>query len=148
MSDLRSQLENIASQFVSSVLAAMKSASLGDLAGEAGKAVRAPAAPSVRRRPGRPAKAAAPGVTAPAAAAPAKRGPKPGKRYRASAAEVQAMKDTTLATAKTLKPGFSKGDIMKKSGSKVNLGRALTLLVDEGKLSKKGDRRTTRYWVK
>ena len=37
---------------------------------------------------------------------------------------------------------------MSKSGSKVDLGRALSLLVADGKLIKKGDRRMTRYWVK
>ena len=37
---------------------------------------------------------------------------------------------------------------MSKSGSKVDLGRALSLLVADGKLTKKGDRRMTRYWVK
>jgi hypothetical protein len=37
---------------------------------------------------------------------------------------------------------------MNKSGSKTDLGRALSLLVADGKLTKKGDRRMTRYWVK
>jgi hypothetical protein len=37
---------------------------------------------------------------------------------------------------------------MKKSGSKVDLGRALTLLVKDGKLTMKGDRRLARYSVK
>ena len=56
----------------------------------------------------------------------------------------------TLAadTHKGLRPGFSKSDVMSKSGSKVDLGRALSLLVADGKLTKKGDRRMTRYWVK
>jgi hypothetical protein len=70
------------------------------------------------------------------------------RRRRASPDEVARQKDTALNAAKTLKPGFSKGDVMSKSGSKVDLGRALSLLVAEGKLIKKGDRRMTRYWVK
>jgi hypothetical protein len=37
--------------------------------------------------------------------------------------------------------------VMQKSGSKVDLGRALTLLVRNGKLTKKGDRRSARYSV-
>ncbi|HEX9295536.1 MAG TPA: hypothetical protein VF881_06865 [Polyangiaceae bacterium] len=57
-------------------------------------------------------------------------------------------KETAYSAARGLKPGFSKGDVMSKSGSKVDLGRALSLLVQEGKLTKKGDRRMTRYWVK
>jgi hypothetical protein len=61
---------------------------------------------------------------------------------------VQAQKDTALATAKILKPGFAKSDVMKQSGSKVDLGRALSLLVADGTLIKKGDRRLARYSVK
>jgi hypothetical protein len=37
---------------------------------------------------------------------------------------------------------------MKKSGSKVDLGRALSLLVNDGKITMKGDRRLARYWAK
>jgi hypothetical protein len=61
---------------------------------------------------------------------------------------VTRQKEIALGAAKGLKPGFSKGDVMSKSGSKVDLGRALSLLVNDGKLTKKGDRRMTRYWVK
>jgi hypothetical protein len=61
---------------------------------------------------------------------------------------VTRQKEIALSAAKGLKPGFSKGDVMSKSGSKVDLGRALSLLVADGKLTKKGDRRMTRYWVK
>jgi hypothetical protein len=39
-------------------------------------------------------------------------------------------------------------DVTRKSGSKDDLGRALSLLVAEGKLTKKGDRRKTTYTVK
>ena len=134
MSNLRSQLEQITETFVSAVLSALKSAPLSDLANEAGRTVSAaPAKPQANKT----AQAAEP------VAKPAKRG-----RRRASAAQVQAQKDTALGAAKTLKPGFAKSDVMKKSGSKVDLGRALSLLVDEGKLTKQGDRRKTRYWVK
>jgi hypothetical protein len=128
MSDLKSKLEAIAEQFVTSVLEAMQSASLGDLAGQTGRAGRPAPAPKVS-----------------AATAPIGRR---GRRHRATAAQVQKQKDTALAVAKTLKPGFSKGDVMKKSGAKVDLGRALSVLVAAGKLSRKGDRRLARYWVK
>jgi hypothetical protein len=70
------------------------------------------------------------------------------RRHRASPEEVAHQKEIALSTAKGLKPGFSKGDVMNKSGSKLDLGRALSLLVADGKLVKKGDRRMTRYWVK
>jgi hypothetical protein len=146
MSELRSQLEQIAAEFVSSVLGAMRSASLSDLAGQAGRTDGARvAAPAVRRRPGRPPRAAAPRTQPAAVARPAAAS---GRRHRASAEEVQNQKNLALATAKQLPGGFSKGDVMKRSGAKVDLGRALTLLVSDGKLTKKGDRRNTRYWVK
>lgn len=145
MSDLRSELQRITVDFVSAVLGAMRSASLSDLANQAGRAASAPAAPSIARRPGRQPQARAAAPRAQAAAVPAA---KSGRRHRASAEEVQKQKDLALATAKQLPAGFSKGDVMKKSGSKIDLGRALTLLVNDGKLTKKGDRRNTRYWVK
>jgi hypothetical protein len=136
MSNLRSQLDQITNRFVSSILAAMKNAPLSDLSGES---VRASAsAPPTRAKAAKVSPAAGP------VPKPAKRG----RRRRASAAEVQAQKDAALAAARTLKPGFAKNDVMKKSGSKVDLGRALSLLVKDGKLTRKGDRRLARYAVK
>jgi hypothetical protein len=140
MSDLRSQLRRITEQFVSSVLSAMRSASLFELAEQGGAAGSAAALVSgtAVRRTGTPAKSRAGAA-------------KPGggrRRKRASPQEVKRQKDAALAASKALKPGFSKGDVMRKSGSKVDLGRALSLLVADGKLSKKGDRRLARYWVK
>lgn len=135
MSDLRTQLQEIANQFVSSILFAMSTASLSDLAGQSNGAPSAPAP----RGPGTPRGTSASSST---------NGTKAGRRKRSSAAEVQILKDAALAAAKSLKPGFSKADVMKKSGGKFDLGRALSLLVDDGKLTKKGDRRKTRYWVK
>jgi hypothetical protein len=142
MSDLRSQLRNITEEFVSSVLSAMRSASLFELADQTGAARPAEAATpgaSVRRSGSQPKEAARPAAAKPAGGR---------RRKRASPEEVKRQKDTALAAAKALKPGFSKGDVMKKSASKVDLGRALSLLVADGKLSKKGDRRLARYWVK
>jgi len=141
MGTLRSELERIASSFVSSVLDAMRSASLSDLADQAGDSRGAGV--SVGRGRGRPR-----GPRAAAAAPTVRRGAVGRRRRRASPDEVARQKDTALNAAKGLKPGFSKGDVMSKSGSKVDLGRALSLLVAEGKLIKKGDRRMTRYWVK
>ena len=72
----------------------------------------------------------------------------PAKRYRASAEEVKRYKDLAFATAKKMPPGFSKGELMKRTGGKIEMGRYLTLLVEEGRLTRQGDRRSTRYWVK
>lgn len=147
MSDLRSELERITTDFVSAVLGAMRSASLSDLAEQPGRSSGvSAAAPAVTRRPGRQPRAAAPRPQAAAAARPAAGGR--ARRHRASADEVRQQKEMALGIAKQLPAGFSKGDVMRKSGSKVDLGRALGLLVDDGKLTKKGDRRNTRYWVK
>jgi hypothetical protein len=134
MSNLRSQLERIAEQFVSAIIAAMRNAPLSELAAQLGRTSGPAAAP--RRAV---AVAAAGSVGKPAGRH---------RRKRASAAQVQKQKDTALATAKSLKPGFAKSDVMRKSGSKVDLGRALSLLVADGKLVRKGDRRLARYWVK
>jgi hypothetical protein len=135
MATLRTELHTLASSFVSAVLTAVKDASLTEVAGEIDGA---------GRRAGRTPRAAAATPRAPRAAAAGGRA----RRRRSSAEEVQHQKDIALATAKQLKPNFSKGDVMRKSGSKVDLGRALTLLVADGKLKKKGDRRLTRYTVK
>ena len=142
MGTLRTELERIASSFVSSVLDAMRSASLSDLADNTGGRASGVAA-GVGRTRGRPR-----GRAALAPPASARRGATGRRRRRASPEEVARQKEVALAASKGLKPGFSKGDVMSKSGSKVDLGRALSLLVADGKLTKKGDRRMTRYWVK
>jgi hypothetical protein len=123
------------------VLDAMRSASLSDLADNTGGRASGASA-GVGRTRGRPRGAAL------AAPASARRGATGRRRRRASPEEVSHQKEVALAASKGLKPGFSKGDVMSKSGSKVDLGRALSLLVADGKLTKKGDRRMTRYWVK
>lgn len=140
MSNLRAQLERLSNEFVSAVLTAMRSASLNDLADES--EIRGGRPAPTRGRP--------PAAAAPAPAArPAKRAAaKGGRRRRATADEVQAQKDLTLNIAKKLEPGFSKSDLMKKAGTKEDLGRALSLLVNEGRLTRKGERRLARYWVK
>jgi hypothetical protein len=134
MSDLRSQLQDVVEQFVSSIYNVVRASSLSELVDEAG-------AP-VKRGPGRPPKAA--GV-APPSRTPTAAG---GRRKRASSEEVEHLKEMVLTAAKQLKPGFSKSDVMKKARSKVDLGRALALVVADGRLTKKGDRRLTRYWLK
>jgi hypothetical protein len=139
MSNLQSQLENLASEFINSLIGALRSAPIDEIIELQGAADAA--APSAPRRRGAAPKAQT-RRAAPATAKPT------GRRHRASAVEVQAQKKLALDTAKTLKPGFSKGEAMAKAGSKVDLGRALTLLVQEGKLRKQGERRMTRYWVK
>ena len=145
MGTLRTELERIASSFVASVLDAMRNASLSELADQSGAGRAAGSAMGTGRTRGRPRGRPAGVAGAPVSAVRRGAGR---RRRRASPDEVAKQKDTALSAAKGLRPGFSKGDVMSKSGSKVDLGRALSLLVAEGKLTKKGDRRMTRYWVK
>jgi hypothetical protein len=147
MGTLRTELERIASSFVASVLDAMRNASLSELADQSGASRAASSAVGTGRTRGRP--RGRPAGTAGAPVSAVRRGAGGGRRRRrASPDEVAKQKEAALSAAKGLRPGFSKGDVMSKSGSKVDLGRALSLLVAEGKLTKKGDRRMTRYWVK
>jgi len=140
MNELRSALEELANKFIAGIFAAMKSGSLAELAD--GSVAKSRSAANGRRRGTVESKAASPaGVRHP----PRSTG---SRRKRSSAAEVEQQKTLAFSTASSLKPGFSKGDLMKKSGENVDLGRALVLLVADGKLSKRGDRRSTRYWVK
>jgi|GraSoiStandDraft_4_1057263.scaffolds.fasta_scaffold1197185_2 hypothetical protein len=145
MGTLRTDLERIASSFVASVLDAMRSASLSDLADHTGGSRDVSSFAPARGR-GRPRGARAAAALAAPAAPRGRAGGR--RRRRASPQEVAKQKETAFVAAKTLKPGFSKSDVMNKSGSKTDLGRALSLLVADGKLTKKGDRRMTRYWVK
>jgi hypothetical protein len=138
MSDLHSQIQEAVDQFVSSIYSAVRAASLSQLVEEAGAPREGVPA---RRGPGRPPKIDG------AVRGPARAG-RAGRRKRASSEEVQHLKDMVLSAARQLKPGFSKGDVMKRSRSRTDLGRALALVVADGKLIKKGDRRLTRYWLK
>ena len=145
MTPLHSELQQITTDFVSAVLQVLGSAPLSELAQHAERAGAVPAVPAaVSRRPARPLPPATVSRYKPAIASQ----PEMGRRHRASAEEVRRHKELALATAKRLPPGFSKGDLMKRAGSKIDLGRALGLLVDEGHLTRKGERRNTRYWLR
>jgi len=81
------------------------------------------------------------------AAPPAPKAKEDGKRHRSSAEEVQAQKDKVLAIAAKLPAGFAKGNVAERIGGEFDPGRALGLLVDEGKLIRTGERRNTTYTV-
>ena len=143
MANLETKLVALASDFVEAIVGALRSAPIDEIAGLTG-ATRAPRA-AVSRAASAPKASAA---TAFARASAPARAARPSRRHRASPSEVAAQKQLAYDTARTLRGGFSKGEVMRKSGSSVDLGRALTLLVAEGRLRKQGDRRLTRYWVK
>ncbi len=133
MSKLETQLQALTSGFVASVVGALRSAAIDEIIGMNGSSEAKRARAASKAAPAKP--------SAPKAV-------RPQRRHRSSAAEVAGHKTLAYETARTLKDGFSKGDVMRKSGSRVDLGRALTLLVADGKLRKQGERRLTRYWVK
>jgi hypothetical protein len=143
MTSLQAQLQQISADFVTQVLAAMRDASLADMADE----------PQNGGTPGRRARTT-PARTLRGQAKEVRPRPEPvpteaaGKRRRSTAEEVQRYKDMAFRTARQMPPGFSKGDLMKRTGGKVDMGRFLGLLVDEGLLTRQGERRSTRYWVK
>jgi hypothetical protein len=149
MSNLQSQLEDLTSTFIASLMSALRAAPIDDvIAIEGISDGMAPAAAPRTRAAAAPAPAARRTAAPKAAAAAAALAESTGKRHRASANEVQDQKKLAFDTAKTMKPGFSKGELMQKCGSAIDLGRALTMLVAEGRLRKQGERRMTRYWVK
>ncbi len=142
-SGLEEQLQQAVENFVAGILTVVDKMAPSDGAAtpKARAAVgRSPAA-SPRAQRVQPRSVVNPPLPAVAPAGPA-------KRPRASAAEVKRYKDLAFATAKRMPPGFSKGELMKRTGGKIDMGRYLTLLVDEGLLTRQGDRRSTRYWVK
>ncbi len=95
MNSLQAQLQEIAAEFVSEIMAAMQQASLADLAGQAQSV-----APAMRPRP-TPARKLPPvpvkGVRGRPAAPPKQ---ETGKRHRATPDEVKRYKDLALSTAK------------------------------------------------
>jgi hypothetical protein len=138
MIDLHSQLEEIAEGFINAILKAMGNASLADLAD----------GHSVPQSTGRTSRVARSSKPVELAAKATRRGGPAGRRRRASAEEVQAQKDAVFAVAKLLGQGFAKNDVTKKVRSNEDVGRMLALLVAEGRLTKKGDRRLTTYSVR
>jgi hypothetical protein len=138
MDSLHSQLKNIAQRFIDTVVETVAARSLADLVAaerpNVERALSRSKRPTTSQQARRPRSLESQSTD--------------GRRRRSTPAEVEEQKDLALRAAKSLEAGFSKADVMKKSGSSINLGRALSLLVAEGKLSKKGDRRTTTYSVR
>src|SRR6266550_3215705 len=103
MRDLGQNLRRVVDDFVSSVLKAIEAGSLSEFAVASGGRGRTGVGRGGER-----------GVSA---------GRSAGRRRRSTADEVQQLKDLALKTAHALTPGFRKGDVMKRSGSRVDLGR-------------------------
>ncbi len=138
MSALRSAIATLAEDFASKVLAAIRTASLGDIAALGGGG----AAAVGRRGPGRP-RAAAAGTAAPAAP----RGRRGGRRRRTNA-DLEALGSRIVDTVKGSPGGMRAEAIREALGvARKELPRALSQLISSGLLKKEGERRATTYFV-
>lgn len=71
-----------------------------------------------------------------------------GRRPRARTSEVERQKELVLGAARALGAGFARKDIVAATGLEDDATRVLALLVKEGKLEKRGERRLTTYTLK
>jgi hypothetical protein len=135
MPTLRSSLKDLASSFASSVLDAIRGASLEELLGEAGG--------GARRGPGRPPKS-----TAGATASTTPRGRKPGRLARRSPEQIAKALDQVIALVKSKKDGLRAEQIRAalKMQSK-EMPRVLQEGLAKKKLKAKGQKRATTYFL-
>jgi hypothetical protein len=135
MPTLRSTLHDLANSFASSVLDAIRGASLEELLGEADG--------SARRGPGRPPKSTA-GSTASATA----RARKSGRLPRRSLEQIAKALDQVVALVKTKKDGLRAEQIRAalKMQSK-EMPRVLQEGLAKKKLKAKGQKRATTYFL-
>lgn len=160
MSNLKTTLESLSADFATSVLRAIRAASLEDLVAESGtgssSAGRAPAAkPAGRGRPGRPPKAAAAPAAAPVAASPA--APKPAARRgggrrrlaRRSPADITNVVDQIVALLTRRNEGLRSEDIRSELNLAANeMPRPLAEGLKTKRIVKEGEKRATVYFVK
>jgi len=166
MSNLKSTLESLSAEFASSVLRAIRAASLEDLVGESSPAASParpgpkpgrPAGRPVGRPAGRPAKAAAApaAAPAPAAAAPAA-APKGGRKgasrrrlARRSPNDINNVVEQIVSLLSKKTEGLRSEDIRRELGLAANeMPRPLAEGLKTKKLSKEGEKRATVYFAK
>ena len=152
---LQAKIGTLAETFASSVLAAIRSASLEDILVES-KGVRTTSRPNsvtaapAKRGPGRPRKvAAAPTkVIAPKAPPVAKRG-KGGRLPRRSEADLQKVVGVILGALKQAPEGLRSEHLQKVLKlDKKEISGPISLALSEKKISKKGQKRSTTYFAK
>ncbi len=146
MNRLRTELERMAGEFTRAVLSALASAPMEELLEQTRPARSSPRTPVVSKAV--PNEASGNDGQARRARVGAVMLTGPLTRTRAPRRELQRQKDAVLSAAKVLQPAFRKADVTKKTGLTGNLSRALSELVVEGKLVRKGDRNLARYWAK
>ena len=149
MSNLRTQIEALAAQFTTQILTAMRSASLDELVG-----VGAPSsAPATHRGPGRPRKIEVAVLAANVPAGGVRKPGRPrksgGRLARRSPEELKAAMDKVVAFVGKSKAGVTAEQI--KAGLKMDtreLPRLIQMALSAKALSKKGEKRATRYFGK
>jgi hypothetical protein len=136
MSSLRSSLNDLASTFASSILDAIRGASLQELIGKTGG--------GARRGPGRPPKAKA---TPTASTAPAdSNGRKSGRLKRRSPEDIAKALDQVVAHVKKHKGGLRAEEIRTNLGMESKeMPRVLKDGLAKKKLKSKGHKRATTY---
>ena len=147
MSNLRSTIEALASQFASSVLEALRSASIDELVQVAG------ASSAPRRGPGRPrAAASAPSAAsaaveaedAPSAGARGRRG-RGGRLGRRSAGDISRMIELIVGALQKAGEGLRAEQIRETLGVEAKeLPRPLAEAISSGRITKSGQKRSPR----
>jgi hypothetical protein len=143
MSTLRNTIESLASQFAASVLDALRSASIDELADVAGAGVRG--AP-VRRGPGRP-RAEASDSSA-AAAAPRGRRGRGGRLGRRSPGDITRMVQSIVDVLQKNTSGLRAEQLRESLGVEAKeLPRPLAEALSSGRVTKTGQKRATTYFA-
>jgi hypothetical protein len=141
-STLRNHLQELASSFASSVLHAIRTASIEDLLSETGGG---------GKRPGRPPAARATASAADAAPAPARGGGRrrAGRLARRNAGDIAQVVDRIVGLLKSTPKGLRAEEIRARLGlQSKELPRPLKEAVEAGRLSKSGQKRATTYFLK
>jgi hypothetical protein len=138
MSSLRSTIESLASEFAASVLDALRSASLDELADVAGRGA------AVRRGPGRPRSDASESA---AAGGPKRRG-RGGRLGRRSAGDITRMIESIVDVLQKSGSGLRAEQIRQSLGVEAKeLPRPLAEAISSGRITKSGQKRATTYFA-
>jgi hypothetical protein len=136
MSSLRNTIESLASEFAASVLDALRSASIDELADVAGRGV-------ARRGPGRPRSDAGDS----AAASPKRRG-RGGRLGRRSAGDITRMIESIVEALQKSGSGLRAEQIRETLGVEAKeLPRPLAEAISSGRITKSGQKRATTYFA-
>ena len=140
MSNLRSTIENLASQFASSVLDALRGASLDELADIAGRSGGA--------RRGRPPGSSSRSDNNESASGPARRRGRGGRLGRRSAGDITKMVESIVDLLARSAAGMRAEQIRESLGVEAKeLPRPLAEAISSGRITKSGQKRATTYFA-